>query len=319
MNINRSGSRVLTDMFYGAEPGSPAHHALTYYDLNTHVSHTWDPAINPPSCSAGTFSGDWGDPFTSTKEITDGIAKGEFKPAGVETIHGIPTKVYAGVTQGSNVKVWFDQKDGLVLRVNLGAPGAAMTSMIDITRASFAAPPAAIFTLPAYCASVKPPPTPAELIATETDDNADNWVNGIYGPGSKASCSIALRVVRAGTMAPLNRRFQVAIDTTYNQNAPTPPSYEFGVGTDGTATYKGGGLHEITSQIHNGVLRIDNPPAYFNLSMNFVTPGNGAGIGLVYRQCSGPVTNLYYVVKDPNDLSKGADFLYAKSGKYAAK
>jgi hypothetical protein len=120
-------------------------------------------------------------------------------------------------------------------------------------------------------------------------------------------------------MAPLNRRYQVAIDTTYDQKSPTPPSYQFGVGNDGTATYSGGGLHEITSQIRFGVLRIDNPPAYFNLSMNIVAPGHGAGIGLVYRQCFGPVTNLYYVVKDPDDLSKGADFLYAKSGKYAAK
>jgi len=119
-------------------------------------------------------------------------------------------------------------------------------------------------------------------------------------------------------MAPINRKFQVAIDTTYNQDDPTPPSYVFGVGADGTSTYSGGGLHEITSQVHNGALRIDNPPAYFNLSVNIPTPNRGAGIGLVYRQCFAPVTNLYYVVKDPEDVGKGADFLFAKSGKYAA-
>ena len=80
----------------------------------------------------------------------------------------------------------------------------------------------------------------------------------------------------------------------------------------------GGGLHEITSQVRNGTLRIDNPPASFNLSVNIPTPNRGADIGLVYRQCFAPITNLYYVVKDPDDMGKGADFLFAKSGKYAA-
>jgi hypothetical protein len=117
-------------------------------------------------------------------------------------------------------------------------------------------------------------------------------------------------------MAPVTRRWQAAIDTTYDQNNPTPPDYEFGVGTDGTATFSGGGIHDISGQIHNDMLRIDNPPAYFNLALNVVTPGHGTGEGLVYRQCFGPVTMLYYVLKDPN----GADgeLIYAKSGKYAA-
>jgi hypothetical protein len=119
-------------------------------------------------------------------------------------------------------------------------------------------------------------------------------------------------------MAPVTRRWQAAIDTTYNQDNPTPPHYEFGTGRDGSSTFAGGGIHEITSQIHNDMLRIDNPPAYFNLATNVVQPGHGTGIGLVYRQCFAPVTMLYYVMKDPNDIGAGADFLYAKAGKYAA-
>jgi hypothetical protein len=98
----------------------------------------------------------------------------------------------------------------------------------------------------------------------------------------------------------------------------SPPAYSFGVGNDGTSTFSGGGLHEITSQIHNDMLRLDNPPAYFNLGMNVVQPGHGAGVGLIYRQCFAPVTMLYYVLKDPNDPGQGGDFLYAKSGKYAS-
>ena len=116
-------------------------------------------------------------------------------------------------------------------------------------------------------------------MADETGDDAGNFVNAMYGPGSKNSCSIVIRVVQAKTMAPYTRRWQAAIDTTYNQDGPTPPSYSFGSATDGTSTFAGGGLHEITSQIHNGMLRIDNPPAYFNFGTNFIQPGRGAGVG----------------------------------------
>jgi hypothetical protein len=317
--VYRNGAKALTDSYHPALPdGTPAHHTLTFYDLAAGTSHSWDPSIKPPSCSVGTFTGDWGDPFESTKELTDSIAKGDLKPAGAETLNGIPTKVYTGVSQGMNLKAWLDQKDGLVIRAAFGAPGAAMTTMVDISKVSLAPPPASLFAMPAYCASVKPPPAPAELIAAETGDDGANWVNAIYGPGSKNSCSIVVRVVAAKTMAPINRKFQAAIDTTYNQDSPTPPHYVFGVGNDGTSTYSGGGLHEITSQIRNGMIRIDNPPAYFMFGVNIPTPHHGADVGLVYRQCFGPVTNLYYVLKDPNDPGNGGDWLYAKSGKYAA-
>jgi hypothetical protein len=316
MTIYRSGQQVVMEYIHSKVPdGTPGHRSLGYYDLNAGVSHTWDPTITPPSCSVGKFSGDWGDPFASTAELTAAITKGDLKPTGSETISGIPTKVYAGVTQGTNLKVWLDEKDGLVLRMSYGAPGAAMQNMIDITKVSFAPPPASLFTMPDYCASVKPPPTPAELIAEETGDSADNFVNGIYGPGSTNSCSIVIRVVAAKTMAPVTRPWQFAIDTTFNQDHPSP--YTFGVGNDGTSTFSGGSIHEITNQIHDDMLRIDNPPAYFYKAMNVKQPGHGTEAGMIYRQCFAPVTMLYYVMKDPTDIGKGADWLYAKSGKYA--
>ena len=190
-------------------------------------------------------------------------------------------------------------------------------TMVDVTKVSFTTPPASRFDIPATCAGVKPPPTPAELIAAETGDDAANWVSANYGPGSANSCSILVRVVAAKTMAPIDRKYQAAIDTTYDQNNPTPPHYEFGVGNDGTSTYSGGGLHEITDQVHNGMLRIDNPPAYFMFGVNIPTPNHGADVGLIYRQCFAPVTVLYDVIKDPANPANGDDWLYAKSGKYA--
>jgi hypothetical protein len=317
MTIYRSGAQAVIEYIHSDKPdGTPGHRSLSFYDLKAGVSHTWDPAITPPSCSVGKFSGDWGDPFASTAELAPAIAKGDLKVAGSETLHGIPAKVYAGTSPSENLKVWFDEKDGLILRESYGAPGAAMQNMIDISKVSIAPPPASLFTMPAYCAGVKPPPTSAELIAEETGDSADNWVSASIGPGSKNTCSILLHVVAAKTMTPINRKYQVAIDTTFDQDHPSP--YTFGVGDDGTATFSGGAIHEITNQVRNGMLRVDNPPPYFTFTVNVPTPHEGAAGGYIYRQCFAPVTNLYYILKDPSDPAKGTDFLYAKSGKYAA-
>jgi hypothetical protein len=319
MTIYRNGAQVMVEYRHPDKPqGTPGYRTLTLYDLKAGVSHSWDPSGTPVTCSAGTFTGDWGDPFAATAEVTADVAKGDLKPAGAETLNGIPTKVYAGATQGANIKAWLDEKDGLVIKAAYGAPGGPMQNMVDIRSFTKGPPAATAFASLPACVSVHPPPTAAELIAAETGDSADNFVNANYGPGSKASCSILIRVVAAKTMAPVNRNYQVAIDTTYNQDSPTPPHYEFGVGNDGTATFSGGGLHEITNQIHNGMLRIDHVPSYFNLSMNIPQPNHGAGMALIYRLCVAPVTVLYYVVKDPADPGQGGDWLYAKAGKYAA-
>jgi hypothetical protein len=316
MTIYRSGAQVAMEYIHPNIPdGTPGHRSFSLYDLTAGVSHTWDPAITPSSCGVSKFSGGWGDPFDMTAELAPQIASGEFKPAGVETIAGVSTKVYANASPQETVKVWFDAKDNLVIRAQVIAANAAPQTLVDITKVSFAPPPASIFVLPAYCAGVKPPPTAAELIAEETGDSGDNWVSAGIGPGSKNTCSILLRVVAAKTMVPINRKYQVAIDTTYK--IEDPPHYTFGVGEDGTSTFSGGGLHEITNQVHNGMLRIDNPPAYFTFTVNVPTPHEGAAGGYIYRQCFAPVTVLYYILKDPSDPGKGTDFLYAKSGKYA--
>jgi hypothetical protein len=315
--IYRSGSKALVEFVQPAQGDTPASRTLSLYDLTAGTNTSWSPDASPIQCSAGTFSGDWGDPFAMTAEVTKDIASGDIKPAGTETINGIATQIYTGTSPQETEKVWLDQKDGLVIRAQAATPNNPPIVLVDITKVSFTAPPASRFVLPSACAGVKPPPTPAEIISDETGDDAANWVNAIYGPGSANSCSILVRVTAAKTMAPINRRYQAAIDTTYDQNNPTPPHYEFGVGNDGTSTYSGGGLHEITNQIRNGMLRIDSPPAYFMFGVSIPTPNHGADVGLIYRQCFAPVTMLYYVVKDPNSPADGGDWLYAKSGRYA--
>jgi len=95
--IYRNGSKAAIEVSSPAQNGTPAHTARTVFDLAGGKSWSWNPADSPINCSVGRFSGDWGDPFQSATEIADGIAKGELKPAGNETLHGISTNVYTAV------------------------------------------------------------------------------------------------------------------------------------------------------------------------------------------------------------------------------
>ena len=128
-------------------------------------------------------------------------------------------------------------------------------------------------------------------------------------------CSVVLRVVNAKTMTPITK-IQVAIDTNiYPDNAP--PSYTFGVAEDGTTTYSGGHVLEITNRVHDGVVRLGNPPDRFQLGVNVIQSHRGGSMGLIYRQCFSPTTVLLDVVKDYGQADQSEDLLWVKSGKYA--
>ena len=88
-----------------------------------------------------------------------------------------------------------------------------------------------------------------------------------------------------------------------------------GVGSAGHSTFSGGGLKEYTSQLRNGVLRLENVPDHFDLELSFGTPGTSSS--LVYRHCAGRETVLLYVVKNDDKISDGGDLMWVKSGKYA--
>jgi hypothetical protein len=311
----RSGSKVLVYFSQPAQAGTPAARSFSFYDLTAGTNTTWNPDASPVQCSVGTFSGDWGDPFAITAELEGDIAKGDLKPAGSATMNGIATQVYAGTTQGANVKAWIDTKDGLVMRVEVSSPGADLMVMADVTKVSLVTPDPSVFALPAACAGVKPPPTAAELIADETGDDPANYVSNA-GPGSKSGCSVVLRVVSAKTMTPITR-IQVVIDTAvFPDNAP--PAYTMGGADDGTTTYSGGHVMEITNRVHNGMVRLGLPPDHFMLGVNVPLPHHGGSIGLVYRQCFAPTTVLLDVVKDYGQDDQSQDLLWVKAGKYAA-
>jgi hypothetical protein len=174
-----------------------------------------------------------------------------------------------------------------------------------------------VFAIPANCAAegaAPLPPTDDEKIEALTGGNPQDFARAIYGPGSKDSCTVLFRVVKAGSMEPITRGFQIAVDMNL-ANEPRP-SYTIGLSPGGRATFSGGGLHEVTPQIRNGVLRIDNAPDHFDVETSFGSGGSGSA--LIYKQCYAPQTVLLYVINNPDKLSDGGEFLWVKSGKYAA-
>jgi len=86
-------------------------------------------------------------------------------------------------------------------------------------------------------------------------------------------------------MTPITNRLQFAIGHDIRPEQSESAALRVRYGEGRFAELAGGGVHEITNQAHNGMVKIDNPPAYFNLSVNLMKPNYGAGMGLIYRQC----------------------------------
>jgi hypothetical protein len=314
----RSGSKALIVNFTPVQGATPASKIYSLYDIAAGKNWTWNPEVKEVGCSIGSFSGDWGDPFAASADFLASIAKGEYKSAGTATMNGFATEIYTGSESGASIKVWFDRKDGLLIRAEASMPGGQPMVTTNVTKVSLAPPPMSLLNLPPICAGVKAPPTPEEKFADETGDNGSNYVSAYNGPGSAKTCQVILKAVDAKTMTPIPN-VQVAIDTTYNQNDPNPPHYTYGVGNDGRMTFAGGGLHEITNTVHNGVVALNNLPSYFNLDVNVVEqPGRASSSGLVYRQCFAPRQVLLWVINDRGKSTESSDVLWVKSGKNAA-
>lgn len=314
MVVYRNGSKAVIDNFNGAQAGSPSSpHTRSFYDLDKHTTVSWNVPDNSGGCGTGNFSGDWGDPYSTSAEVTGQGAKA----TGKETIQGFAATVYeADMGASGKVKGWIDGKTGLLLKATLAAPNGEPKTVIEVKSVSLAPPPAAIFAMPASCAAAAaapPPPTEAEKMAALTGGNARDYVKAINGPSSQSSCSVVFRIVKAGTLDPVTTAFQVALDMSANSHHM--PAYTFGVSNNGHSTFSGGELHEVTAQIHNGTLSIDDPPAEFQFELALYD-GSEAG-GLIYRQCFGPQTTLLLVLNNPANTGDGAEFLWAKSGRYA--
>jgi hypothetical protein len=315
--IYRDGAKALMDITVPPSQQSPkGMHHRSLYDLQTQRSYDWDPMDPSVPCTPGAFSGDWGDPFASSAEMTADIPKQNPKQLGAETVNGIATQVLEVVPSGQGKsKLWLDPKYGLIVKWESMGPDGQYQSMIEVKELSFARPPASVFILPPNCAKAAagpPPVTEEQRIAADTGGSAQDYVDAITTQPSASSCTALFRVVHAGTMEPITSGFQIGIDTTVDPNHRA----QYVVGPPEHAHFSGGGLHEVTGEMRNGVLRIDSVPPQFDLEAAFGKGGFSSS--LVYRQCFQPQTVLLLVVKNPEKLSEGTDLLWVKSGKFAA-
>jgi hypothetical protein len=244
------------------------------------------------------------------------IQKQNPRETGTETVNGISAKVLEAAISGGRMKAWMDPKTGLPMRAQMIPDGGAVQTILEVKQFKPGAPPASVFALPPACASAAPPPpTEEQRIASLTGGNASDFANALMPPPSPNSCTVEIRMMQGAPMKPIPNGFQIAIDTTYNVDRPA--SYRTGIGTDGRATFSGGGIRELTGDLRNGILRVDNPPPYFHLETSFGKAGSSDA--LIYRHCFGPRTTLLLVVKNPGQLSDGAEWLWVKAGKYAAQ
>jgi hypothetical protein len=76
-----------------------------------------------------------------------------------------------------------------------------------------------------------------------------------------------------------------------------------------------GNTLDVTNQLQNGVLRINNAPENFTVGLEW--PDHSASAN-VFRQCFHPETVLLFVQRDkPGQRWIGCDWCWVKSGKYA--
>lgn len=323
ITVSRSGSKALVDVASSAKTtGRPGVHTRTLYDLDAHTSTLFTTPNPTGGCSTIHFSGDWGDPFTAAADYTGPDAN----LADIETVRGSAANVMTSpAPDQSTAKAWIDNKTGLLLKAQLVPPSGDPRTILEVTEVSLTAPPPSTFALPANCATSEatspatPNPQPANSgspapdpqLAVYTGGTAKDYVLATTGPASTNSCTVLFHIVRAGNMAPITAGFQEAIDLAYT--AKRPANYTIGVTPEGRVTF-GGGLVEVTPQLHEGVLRLENPPSQFEIDTEFANAG--AGHALLYRQCFAPQTELLFVVRNPARLSDGGLWLWVnKSGK----
>jgi hypothetical protein len=300
--VYRDGSRAVIDLNTPAQAGGAATHVRSLYDLNAHTNQSWDLTDSSGGCSSGTFSGDWGDPFESQGELSTA------KMTGTETMNGFSTKVYEVEASGLKAKAWVDAKTGMTVKMQMAQSGAEPKTMVEVKKLTVGAPAASVFVVPASCTAAAGPPPVSQRdqdIAVETGGQVGDFVDAVMttAPGSQDTCSVAIRVMKAGSMTPIASGFKLSanvIDDAKWAQGDTSP-----------------GANVPVTAGANGVWKIARPPPHFNLMEDFGNAGGGGG--MIHRQCWGPVSTLLLVVKDPANLGKGADWVWDKNGKYAVK
>jgi hypothetical protein len=297
-----SGSKVVVDQSGGGT------RTRKLYDLHARTVTLWDPDHAEIPCMAQNFTGDLPESeFATAAEMEQ---QGLKATGHVESVNGFDAKVMEVSSPQGVIRAWWSPKFQLVVKTEMG-PNANPQLMEIVQQASLSAPDASEFALPASCAGVRVPMTEPQKMTRDTGDDPANFTDALLGPGATGACSMELRVYKAGTMERVTGGFQVGIDTTVD--ATHPGSYTMGEHTDGTESFSGGGLHEVTSLIRNGTLRLPLPSPQFNLLVHIAHGSDNQA--LIYRQCYAPQTRLLLILSQ--DTAQPNRWLWVKAGKFA--
>ena len=205
MEITRDGTRAVVDQSYPPREGSPkGYHTRTFYDIPAGKSYTQDLLQPGGSCTGANFSGDWGDPFALTAQMSADAAKKPLKDLGPGTVNGMAAKVMEVPVGGmpTPAKVWVETKYGMVLKLDMAMPGKPQATLIEIKKVSFAKPAAGAVAQPASCVVAgPPPPTEAEKIAAATGGNAADFALAPIAPPTPCRARAAIRAPMLGATA----------------------------------------------------------------------------------------------------------------------
>lgn len=157
------------------------------------------------------------------------------------------------------------------------------------------------------CGEAQPPgwtPPVSQLdkdIAAETHSNVGDFPNAILnGPAAtQDSCSVIVRAMKAGAMTPIIAGFKITADAVSETGH---------IVVTGKLTVAAG---------PKGSWTIHDVPARFQVYDDFSKGGGGRGV--ISRRCWGPISTLLLVVHDPQNLGKGADWVWDKNGTYAVE
>ena len=162
VTIIRDGSKEVVDQFAPPGPGRPKEfHNHIVYDFQAHKVYSKIVSDSSIPCGVQDYPRPIAPPeldvISGTNALIHELTQGNapLKPAGTETVNGVPTKV---MEVGDKYKVWIAQNGGFLVKVVGPDSEGKATTLIEVKDLSFAKPPASAFTPPSGCNEVKPRP-----------------------------------------------------------------------------------------------------------------------------------------------------------------
>jgi hypothetical protein len=167
VKLSRDGSKEVVDQIMPAGPGHPKeYHGHLVYNFQAHTLYTAvlsDPGV---PCGAQAYTDPTAPPEFDVIAGADALIKELSEPGakstdlGTEVLNGIPTRVVAISSAKANAKVWYAQKGGYPLKIDVTEQDGKLTHILEVKQISYAKPPASAFTLPPSCQGVEVPPPP---------------------------------------------------------------------------------------------------------------------------------------------------------------